>query len=248
MDESKLTTYGYELGKSIQVGVPGEHSVFYEAIKSFDPEKKNEPGVLGKVLYMQGKSRHISHYSNNREEFLVEVVDPMNKKLKLADKFFGEFLPPYYLEVDSGEGFDVSGNLEIPAKFYTYRVQEKSNLSEVDWQEYEEGLVLFFKKSIEFLDFQEQEKKQLTDPNKFEGYYLPDIKITNFVFGKHMGDNTDRLYFVDLHPVFLTAGRVIQNLKIADLARKFTSLGEEQEALYTKWKSLDKDTHDWDSF
>lgn len=204
--------YGFKPDEESLLNLPGKHSLIYSTVKNYEGKEK-EPNVLAKVLHQRGKERSLSVGYRDRNDFIEQEVGPLIEKLKQLDKYFGEYIPPYYVEVSDEQKFDRFNGLDVPVVLYTFKVEESKENTTDEEKQFEESMVGFINKCTEFLKAQH-------DAHIYP-LMLPDVQLSNFVFGTHMGDSKKRLYFIDQHPPFVPADNVVNGLWLEQLEREY---------------------------
>jgi len=226
MVKRNFRVYGFGPDHSAESQTDGRHSRIYGTIRNYE-KKDKEPQVLAKVLHERGKDRPISVGYMNREHFITDKINPLVEELTELDEYFGEYIPPYYLEVADKEKYDEFGDLDVPAVLYSYRVEAAESINHQEQAKLEDDFIRFLNQCRDFLQ-QQLETGALP-------ILLPDLKAENFMFGSHMGDEKKRLYFIDQFPPFVDALLVVNGLNLQHLVYKFPFLREAVKELEDCW-------------
>lgn len=203
--QERIRQYGFQPAKEAHLDTDGLHSLIYKITRDHGNFEKID-GVLAKVLYCTGKNTPLSVAFDDRKSLLEFLNNTLLPGLKKLDTYFGEYIPPYYLYVGEEEKRDSAGDLDIPVILYVYKINQIP-ITRANQASFDSEMVSFFKKCLIFLE--EQKKAGI----KRGDLLIPDFKIDNFMYGSHMGDEKNKLYFVDQVPPFIKASYMNNYLK-----------------------------------
>jgi hypothetical protein len=162
--------------------------VDYAGGKYFDAKiPVNDPDLVVKEALVKWRES-LSPGTHNLNDF-----EQIKKDLSELKENFGEFMPQTQLVLGKNEKGEI----------VTYIIQERiegKNLTELPFSaEAEQQLIVFLKKAVDVYIKNLQYKNSSPEIKSI----LPDIQITNFIFGVNKKDTTktNKLYFIDSYPV-----------------------------------------------
>ncbi len=148
---------------------------------------KDNPNYLAKSYmldYEQHPDDEPAHtYEERKQQFIEDA--------RLMQTYFGDSIPEFHTVMTEAK-WDKTGNTQTPLIFMK-KVKSKTERDESDERKYDEGKDEIFAKEIDLFKA------------TFDGTQglVPEIfKTENFIYGNTDTDETPRLYFIDLYPVY----------------------------------------------